>query len=278
MYDGSYKSVVTGKHKRAAFTLIELLVVIAIIALLLSILAPSLGRAQELVRDTVCSSNQRHVANAIFLYAADNEGWLPYTAEPADGAVPAGENEAMNWIERISVVENADYGDPSVVNVDFRRQVMQSGAVIYKRGNFREGIFKCPTAYRQISPKDLSAGKWDFNFGANMWVLGIRRFAGGTWTWRYGNLSKCSPIEQFSNDLILLSDGNLGWSSSSGGIYFQYKTSFGYKPWPEQITTGPIGPIVIEASGHTNGRTNYTYLDGHVDLRKDVPEEAFRYW
>ena len=57
--------------KRLAFTLIELLVVVAIIALLISILLPSLSRARAQTRLIVCSSNQRQVVLAALLYAQD---------------------------------------------------------------------------------------------------------------------------------------------------------------------------------------------------------------
>lgn len=59
-----------------AFTLIELLVVIAIIALLLSILMPTLYRAKESVRQTVCQSNLRNIGIAVTLYAQDNNNCL----------------------------------------------------------------------------------------------------------------------------------------------------------------------------------------------------------
>jgi prepilin-type N-terminal cleavage/methylation domain-containing protein len=64
------------QKKKRAFTLIELLVVIAIIALLISILLPSLSRARELSKRLVCGSQTKGVGTSCKIYANDNgEKW-----------------------------------------------------------------------------------------------------------------------------------------------------------------------------------------------------------
>ena len=63
--------------RRQAFTLIELLVVISIIALLISILLPSLGAARDAAKATACLSGLRQTAIGSHAYTNDHDGWWP---------------------------------------------------------------------------------------------------------------------------------------------------------------------------------------------------------
>ena len=72
------------QRERAAFTLIELLVVVAIIALLMSILLPSLQRARDVSKMTVCLSNQRQIGLAIVMYLEKWDRRMLPTRVPAD--------------------------------------------------------------------------------------------------------------------------------------------------------------------------------------------------
>ncbi|HEX8912062.1 MAG TPA: prepilin-type N-terminal cleavage/methylation domain-containing protein [Humisphaera sp.] len=62
---------------RGGFTLVELVVVIAIVAVLISIILPVVGRARAMAMEVRCASNQRHLVQAFFAFAADNKGRLP---------------------------------------------------------------------------------------------------------------------------------------------------------------------------------------------------------
>jgi prepilin-type N-terminal cleavage/methylation domain-containing protein len=64
-------------NRRRAFTLVELLVVIGIIALLISILLPSLNRAREAAKRVQCLSNLRTLDQVLHLYSNANKDYVP---------------------------------------------------------------------------------------------------------------------------------------------------------------------------------------------------------
>ena len=67
---------------RDAFTLIELLVVIAIVAVLLSILMPSLSRARAGAKRVRCGHNLRQIYTAMDLYTQDHAQTYPCAQDP----------------------------------------------------------------------------------------------------------------------------------------------------------------------------------------------------
>ena len=71
------------KRGSPGFTLIELLVVVAIIALLVSILLPSLGKAREQAKKSFCSNNLGQFGRACHIYVGEYKYFAPHAPYPA---------------------------------------------------------------------------------------------------------------------------------------------------------------------------------------------------
>ncbi len=67
------------RKRLKGFTLIELLVVVAIIALLISILLPSLQDAKKQAQAVACMSSLDQVLLGLRMYQDEHNGWLPYS-------------------------------------------------------------------------------------------------------------------------------------------------------------------------------------------------------
>ncbi len=65
-------------RRARAFTLVELLIVITIIVILATLLAPVLANARRQGSQMTCQNNMRQLTQSVLMYAADNDGQLPY--------------------------------------------------------------------------------------------------------------------------------------------------------------------------------------------------------
>ncbi len=74
---------------KPGFTLIELLVVVAIIALLVSILLPSLGKAREQAKKVFCSNNVGQFGRAVHIYQSEYKYYPPHAPYPQYAFPPA---------------------------------------------------------------------------------------------------------------------------------------------------------------------------------------------
>ena len=74
-------------RQSGGFTLTELLIVMGIIALLLSILLPSLTKARRSAQQVGCGSNLRQLGLAFTMYADDYHGMYPTAEDPVIPAI-----------------------------------------------------------------------------------------------------------------------------------------------------------------------------------------------
>jgi prepilin-type N-terminal cleavage/methylation domain-containing protein/prepilin-type processing-associated H-X9-DG protein len=114
------------------FTLVELLVVIGIIALLISILLPSLNRARESANRVKCGSNLRQIGQAILLYANENHGAFPRTIYRP--------NTAPNITN-----QGFDKTDPFVGNPCGDNNVAASMFLLIRTQDITPEVFVCPS-------------------------------------------------------------------------------------------------------------------------------------
>jgi len=136
------------------FSLIEVLVVIAMIALLLSLLLPSLSRARAQARSTACVSNLGQICRAENLYEVTNGEWMPgspWTTGRSfldDAGVwnPARGHSrlAVEWMDFVTPLRCVLYGSNSVPRAAGKSNSAAQAARSAILKTLTEGLFHCP--------------------------------------------------------------------------------------------------------------------------------------
>jgi prepilin-type N-terminal cleavage/methylation domain-containing protein/prepilin-type processing-associated H-X9-DG protein len=239
---------VKARPRTTGFTLVELLVVIGIIALLISILLPSLSAAREQANRVKCLSNLRQIGVAFVAYAAETQGKLP-----ASGM----QGQASGWV----------YWDPP-------RKLGESALAPYL-GRFSSPDFmNCPSDDVLVRPGSAGyAAPYPFSYAYNRFFT-----RDGGWN----GITKLSQVRNSAAKIILveedertINDGR--WEPHLGNYFSEYPV--GEKGVDllairhDRLRRDPDRPNLAGWGWipNPNRRGNAAFADGHAEyVERDI--------
>ena len=232
---------------RSGFTLIELLVVIAILAILASLLLPSLAKAKAKGQQVVCLNHLRQLNLATALYADDFDDSLPYNLGASEIKQRLAEGKNYNWAGSVLNWE---------LDSDNTNLVLNTGASLgpYLARNAR--VFRCP-ADKTLSQLQRQAGWAERSRSHSMNAM-----VGDAGEFLYGNANVNNPqYRQYRKNREFISASEIFIfieehpDSVNDGYFLNRGSRYEWNDLP--------------ASWH-NGSANLTFGDGHAEARRWV--------
>ena len=233
-YGVIHRNNASSRQTRRPFTLLELLVVIAIIAILASMLLPSLVRARYIARNTICVSNLKQVTVVLTTYAGDHDSYYPDVWNPHSDA------QGGDWP---TIQGTAQLHPEYLVWIgQDKRPLLRD----YSGGELNN-IFKCPLQTPRMAEHNIDSTHHNINHLART-RSAYNIYQGGNARWK--GLYLKERMQKAGDGFIAKNNSaaNLEFRTVASDIMAAYGNS------GRMVTTQePIGGEAVEASQWTNG-------------------------